>query len=135
MLEKLFHEIKSLIDSVDFSELWRGFHPMKFALCDETRCFFDGEYVEKTDQFLANTSIFYQGEYIAIWNVMEELGPAVLASKLLMLNVYDARRWKRYLVTTYFVMYADGGEKVTLHGDFVLEMDEERKISRILRVS
>ncbi len=39
MLEKLFHEIKSLIDSVDFSELWRGFYPMKFALYDETDAF------------------------------------------------------------------------------------------------
>ncbi len=342
MLEKLYCKTKSLIDSVDFSGLWRGFHPMKFALYDETRCFFDGGYVEKNEQFLANTSIFYQGEYIAIWNVMEELDPAVLAPKLihemfhafqneqgesrfpneldalwnyrydaeylsakleenrllvglvkkfdsnsfaklaalrkwrhaadayassyemaeeqiegtaayvelkvlgqlsqesflslrnkmtaeitraenlfpirvvsysvgallflvlkenelldfetfsdtpataslleipteelaevetdsevsmtleqyqreteaivtaavkqgdcaaqgyfdlLMLNIYNARRWGRYLVTTYFVMYADGEEKVTLHGNFVLEMDGERKISRILRAS
>lgn len=92
MLEKLYAETKSMIDSVNFPSLWRGFHPMKFALYDDAKCFFDGGYVEKTEDFLANTSILYHGEYIAIWNVAEAPDPAVLASKLAALLEMPAER-------------------------------------------
>lgn len=57
---------------VDFSSLWNGFHPIKFALYNENKCIFDGRYIEKTEKFLANTSIEYHGEHIAIWNINEE---------------------------------------------------------------
>ena len=82
-LEKLYHEVKSCIDKVDFSKLWRGFEPLKFALYTDNECFFDGTYIEKTDAFLANTSVCYNGEWIAIWNVQEEMHPIVLASKII----------------------------------------------------
>ena len=60
-LEKLYYEVKSYIDIVDFSKLWRDFEPLKFALYSDDQCFFDGAYIEKTDAFLANTSIFFIG--------------------------------------------------------------------------
>ena len=82
-LEKLYYEIKRYIEIVDFSKLWRGFEPLKFALYSEKECFFDGAYIEKTDAFLANTSILYNGEWIAIWNVQEEMNPIVLTSKMI----------------------------------------------------
>ena len=81
-LEKLYYEIKRYIEIVDFSKLWRGFEPLKFALYSEKECFFDGAYIEKTDAFLANTSILYHGEWIAIWNVQDEMNPIVLTSKM-----------------------------------------------------
>ena len=65
-LKKLYYQVKSYIDIVDFSKLWRGFEPLKFALYSDNECFFDGAYIEKTDAFLANTSILYNGEWIAI---------------------------------------------------------------------
>ena len=41
-LERLYYEVKSYIDKVDFSKLWRGFEPLKFALYTDSECFFDG---------------------------------------------------------------------------------------------
>lgn len=81
-LEKLYYEIKNYIETVDFSKLWRGFRPLKYALYTDSECFFDGAYIEKTDVFLGNTSILYNGEWIAIWNVQERSDPVVLTSKI-----------------------------------------------------
>ena len=56
---------------------------MKFALYTDNECFFNGAYIKKTNAFLANTSILYNGEWIAIWNVQEEMNPIVLTSKII----------------------------------------------------
>ena len=82
-LEKVYNEIESYIERIDFSKLWPGFEPLKFALYTDTECFFDGEYVQKTEEFLANTSIFYNGEWIAIWYLQEETNPIILTSKII----------------------------------------------------
>ena len=82
-LEKLYYEIKNYIEIVDFSKLWRGFEPLKFALYTDGECFFDGTYIDKTDVFLGDTSILYNGEWIAIWNVQEQISPIVLTSKII----------------------------------------------------
>lgn len=71
-LASIYREVEKRIEQLDFSRLWRGFSPLKFALYTEDECFFDGQYIEKTGPFCANTSIEYNGEYIAIWNLMEE---------------------------------------------------------------
>lgn len=81
-LKKLYYEVKNYIDVVDFAKLWRGFEPLKFALYTDSECFFNGTYVEKTDDFIGNTSIFYNGEWIAIWYVQEEISAIVLTSKI-----------------------------------------------------
>lgn len=81
-LERLHSQVRQKLAELDFNRIWPGFGPLKFALYDETRCFFDGQFVEKTDAFCANTSIDYQGEQIAIWMVQEELDLSVLTSKI-----------------------------------------------------
>ncbi|MBQ3938359.1 MAG: hypothetical protein II724_03345 [Clostridia bacterium] len=81
-LEVLYRQVKESVSALDLGRIWPGFSPLKFALYDEKRCFFDGHWVEKTGDFLANTSIVYNGEQIAIWMVQEELKPSVLTSKL-----------------------------------------------------
>ena len=81
-LKKTYREVKKTIDRLDFEKIWPGFSPLRFALYDNERCFFDGAFVEKTDEFCANTSIVYHGEQIAIWMVQEELEIPVLASKM-----------------------------------------------------
>ena len=70
-LSVAWQELKTRVDRVDFSHLWRGFQPTKFAVYNDTECFFDGAYVEKTGAFLANTAIQYNGEHIAIWYLPE----------------------------------------------------------------
>lgn len=82
-LEKLYYEIKNYMERVDFSKLWRGFEPLKFALYTDSECFFDGTYIDKTDVFLGNTSVLYNGEWVAIWNVQEQISPIVLTSKII----------------------------------------------------
>ena len=83
-LREIHHEVNARIHRVDFSLLWEGFKPLKFALYNEKECCLDGEYIEKTDQFLANTAIHYNGEYIAIWRLGEDVPDYdVLASKII----------------------------------------------------
>ena len=82
-LEELYSAVKVHVDKVRCNDLWQGFKPLKFALYNDTECFFDGNYVEKTEQFLANTAIEYNGEWIAIWSVSGENDPEVLASKMI----------------------------------------------------
>lgn len=81
-LEVLYTRVKDTISRLDFQAIWPGFEPLKFALYDDERCCFDGHYVEKTDDFCANTSILYRGEQIAIWMIQGEPDIAVLTSKI-----------------------------------------------------
>ena len=81
-LETLYTQVKDAIASLDFNRIWPGFKPLKFALYDNEKCFFDGQYIEKTNAFCANTSIVFEGEQIAIWMVQQELKISTLASKL-----------------------------------------------------
>lgn len=82
-LEQVYDTILEHIKTMDFSKLWNGFQPLRFALYTADECFFDGAYVVKTDEFLGNTAISYHGEMIAIWNVSEEVDSRILASKLI----------------------------------------------------
>ena len=82
-LEELYQVVKSYLEKVDFSLLWKGFKLLKFALYNNETAFFDGKYVEKTSEFIANTAIEYKGEMIGIWNVMEDIDPIVLTSKMI----------------------------------------------------
>lgn len=66
-LETVYRQLEEQITRVDFSALWKGFSPLKFAVYDDARVFFDGRFVEKTNAFTANTAIHYEGEDIAIW--------------------------------------------------------------------
>ncbi len=81
-LGTLHAQVKQAILSLDFAAIWPGFEPLRFALYDNETCCFDGRYIEKTDEFCANTSIIYQGEQIAIWMVQQEMEIPVLASKI-----------------------------------------------------
>ncbi len=81
-LETLCEQVNDAVSSLDFSSIWPGFKPLKFALYNDRECYFDGRYIEKTDAFCANTSIAYGGEQIAIWMVQQELKISVLASKI-----------------------------------------------------
>ena len=81
-LEKLYDRVFDAISSLDYESIWQGFQPLKFALYDDENCFFDGAYIEKSDDFCANTAILYRGEQIAIWRVTNEPDIPVLASEI-----------------------------------------------------
>lgn len=65
-LEGLYLKVKALMEKVDFNLLWQGFKPIKFALYTDKECFFNGAYIPKSDEFLANTSINYKNFLITI---------------------------------------------------------------------
>ncbi|MEE0719208.1 MAG: hypothetical protein U0M39_11015 [Oscillospiraceae bacterium] len=81
-LDELYSRVSETISSLDFGRIWPGFRPLKFALYDDEKCFYDGAYIEKSGDFCANTSISFQGEQIAIWKVVDDLPAPVLASKI-----------------------------------------------------
>ena len=81
-LELLHNQINIQLSQLDFDKIWPGFKPLKFALFNQDKCYFDGKYIEKTAAFCANTSILYEGEYIATWMVAEDLPIDILTSKL-----------------------------------------------------
>lgn len=82
-LKDIYDGIEKIIDRVDFSLLWEGFTPLRFAVYNQDECFFDGKIIPKTDEFIGNTAILYEGEYIGIWNVIEEMDLEILASKMI----------------------------------------------------
>lgn len=68
-LKLIYDEINLRIKKINFSKLWRGFKPYKFAIYTDETCYFNDAYIEKTDDFYANTSIKYNDEFIAIWHI------------------------------------------------------------------
>lgn len=135
-LERLYYEVKNYIDEVDFSKLWRGFEPLKFALYTDKECFFDGAYIEKTDEFLANTSILYNGEWIAIWQVQEPMNPIVLTSKIIhemfhgFQRIHNESRFFDDLDALYNYKYEEGNLSLKLKENHLLyhlstQFDEE----------
>jgi hypothetical protein len=82
-LDEMYFAVESYLSKINFDKLWKGFKLLKFALYNNDECFFDGKYIEKNENFLGNTSINYNGEMIAIWNVMEDISPIILCSKII----------------------------------------------------
>lgn len=143
-LENLYYDIKTHIDKVDFSKLWRGFEPLKFALYTENECFFDGKYIEKTDEFLGNTSIYYNNEIIAIWNVMEQADSIVLASKMIhemfhgFQRINNESRFPNEIEALYQYKYYDENLSLKLEENMLitelLENFESDKFKKLLEI-
>lgn len=74
--------IRNLLSTIDFTKLWPNFTMHRFAIYNETKVWMEGTTFPRTSQFYANTSILYNNEYIAIWQIHEDEDLEVLASKL-----------------------------------------------------
>ena len=99
-LSYAYDQVLSRIERLDFPALFRGFRRFPFALYNDSEAVFCGKRIARPKEFIANTSIMYNGEYIAIWNLMEETYDFdVLASKLAhemfhaFQNVNGEKRW------------------------------------------
>ena len=143
-LERLYYQVKSHIDQVDCSKLWPGFKPFKFALYNANECYFNGEYIPKTDEFLANTAISYNGEMIAIWNVDEEMDSIILASKIIheMFHGFQVAnqecRFPNELDALYRYKYSNANLSLKLEENSIitelLEKFESEKLGRLLEI-
>ena len=99
-LIRAYREIEARLEKLDFGALFRGFSRFPFILYNDTQACAGGENFEKPAEFLGNTSIRYNGEHTAIW----QLGDGdpdfdVLASKIVheMLHAFQnasgEKRW------------------------------------------
>ena len=125
-LKRLYEKVRDTIRTLDLESVWPGFRPLRFALYDDDRCCFDGRFVEKTDEFTANTSIAYNGEQIAIWMAAEELPIPVLTSKIVheMFHGFQTLRgwdcWPRELEALSRYEYSAGNLSVRLRENELL---------------
>lgn len=82
-LPKIYSLIKKQISSIDFEILWPDFHPYDFAVYNDYEVCLNGILIPKTDDFLANTAIFYKGKWTAIFAVGEVEDIDILTSKII----------------------------------------------------
>ena len=66
-LKRAYEEIEKRLRKIAFEKLWPYFYRFDFALYNQEEVYFNGSFFPKTDQFIGNTTINYQGHQIAIW--------------------------------------------------------------------
>ena len=131
-LKELYDEVNIYLKKVNFNNIWNGFKPLKFALYNDKECYFDGSYIDKTNLFLGNTAINYNGQMIAIWNVMEEINPIILTSKMAhemfhgCQNLNDEKRFPNEMHAIYNYQYSDRNLSIKLiENKLINELNEE----------
>ncbi|MDO4605087.1 MAG: hypothetical protein Q4B23_03815 [Helcococcus sp.] len=68
-LLQLYNTVNTILKTIDFNALFEGFHKYRFALYTSKEIIIDGKTIPYQDEFRGNTSIFYEGKYVAIWNM------------------------------------------------------------------
>ncbi len=64
-----YNAVNVILDGIDFGALFDGFHKYRFALYSSKEIIIDGRAIPYEEGFRGNTSILYEGEYMAIWNM------------------------------------------------------------------
>lgn len=82
-LSLLYEEVQNRVDRINVQDIWNGFRKYEFALYNDDIVLLNGERIPKTDEFIANTAIFYQGRYIAIWYITKDMDVDRLTSKII----------------------------------------------------
>lgn len=57
------------MNTLDFNELFEGFHKYRFALYNREEIVLNDKVMPYQEEFRGNTTKEYGGEYIAIWDV------------------------------------------------------------------
>lgn len=70
-MRDLYEQISKKLDYIDFGQLWDDFERTDFALYDPKWVYLKDRIIDKTDQFIGNTTIEFEGSQIAIWHVTE----------------------------------------------------------------
>lgn len=70
---KIYRKVTDLLKKIDFEVLWPGFHLYPFALYTQHETILNGDSFPTPNNFYGNTTIRYNGQQIAIWNI--ELDP------------------------------------------------------------
>lgn len=94
MLRSLYEQVEMRIKEIRFNTLWEGFERCDFALYNDAEVIINGQTLPKTEVFLGNTAIWYEGRYIAIWKFVEEMDVDTLTSKIIheMFHAYQNKQ-------------------------------------------
>jgi len=68
-MERMYDNVRNLLEKVDFGEIWPDFHLYPFALYEQESACMDGKKFPRPEYFRGNTTVEYGGEHIAIWKV------------------------------------------------------------------
>ncbi|WP_142415640.1 hypothetical protein [Hathewaya massiliensis] len=68
-MRKLYTMVNDTLNSINFDEIWSGFHRIDFALYNKEKVYLNKHMIPWDNRFLANTVIDYEGNNLAIWNV------------------------------------------------------------------
>lgn len=69
ILEKIYKEVENRITCIDFNKIWPNFKCYKFYIYDESYAYTNGMLISKPESFFANTSLEYNNDIVAIWNI------------------------------------------------------------------
>ena len=66
---EMYASVNQILEQLDFNALFEGFKKYRFALYNSKEIVLDGITMPYQEDFRGNTSIKYEGEHIAIWNL------------------------------------------------------------------
>ncbi|MET3697783.1 hypothetical protein SAMN05877753_104342 [Bacillus oleivorans] len=83
-MRELYANVFHALKDISFNELWPGFSNFTFALYNDQEIYFEDRVIPYESSFIGNTSIQYNGEFIAIWKVENPNleNPLVLAANI-----------------------------------------------------
>lgn len=114
-MRELYSKLNDILSKIHYESIWHGFHRYTFALYDDKKVYFQNEVIPYDHRFLGNTSIEYNSEYIAIWNVTNPLSEdfEVLAADLVheMFHAFQRENnEKRFPSDLLLLNYPDNNE-------------------------
>ncbi len=68
-IQKRYSAVNALINGLELEEIFQGFSKYAFALYNSEEVCLEGKLIPYQDSFIGNTAIFYEGRFIAIWNI------------------------------------------------------------------
>lgn len=68
-LPEMWEAVRQILETIDFDSLYEGFRPYPFALYNAEEAFLEGKMIPRPNAFMGNTSIEFQGELLAIWDM------------------------------------------------------------------
>ena len=97
----------------------------------------DGIFPGKSDldRAVSEATAAFEAESEAIVRTALERNEIVLTGPLELgfVNIYDARRWRDYLTSTYFLTFRDGETERMIPGNFVIRMRDQKTIDTVYR--
>lgn len=68
-MQALYKQVENRLKELDFEAIWPGFHRFPFSLYNEQQAIVEGEIFSTPEEFRGNTTVFWKGRQLAIWNI------------------------------------------------------------------